>query len=208
MRRWQKKEVTYLKRYAKSRRVDELAERFDTDKETVLAKLEELGLSAKDSVTRIRLANDPAIATLEKGLKALAQNKWKEASRHFQQVVDECDRARIVQRALGYLEICREHMSEPPSDDDPFVLAVYERNRGHLDDALEICMRGGRQGKDDRFAYLAASILALRDEREKAAEVLAKAIELNPRNRGYAALDADFSELRDDEEYAALFEQD
>ena len=40
-RRWSKTEITYLKRYAKRKSPEELAQHFDTDKTRVLAKLRE-----------------------------------------------------------------------------------------------------------------------------------------------------------------------
>ena len=41
-KRWKPQEITYLKRYAKSRLVNELAQRFKTKPEEVEAKLKEL----------------------------------------------------------------------------------------------------------------------------------------------------------------------
>ena len=89
---------------------------------------------------------------------------------------------------------------------DPFLRAVYERNRGNLEEALALCTAGGRHGKDDRFAYLAAAIHALRGESVDAARLLSAAIELDPKNRIHAYHDADFEELRSDEEYSSLFD--
>ena len=74
-----------------------------------------------------------------------------------------------------------------------------------LDAALEICSRGGRQSKDDRFAHLAASIHAVRGDIDKAAKFLELAIQLNPRNRVLAFHDPDFEALREEPEHADLF---
>jgi hypothetical protein len=62
--------------------------------------------------------------------------------------------------------------------------------------ALELCKRGGRQGKDERFAYLAASIHALRGEHDDALKLLELATEMNPKNRIHAYHDPDFAALR------------
>lgn len=201
---WKKQEITYLKRYASSRRTEELAERFKTDAETVTAKLAELGLSSKDSVAKVRLEHDPMIKVYEKALKALGQGKTAGAAKLFDQVATESDRPGLADRARRYLAVCRPQKVSGP--DDPFLEAVFERNRGRLDEALDLCVRGGRQGKDDRFAYLAASIHAIKGDHEKALSVLTTAIELNPKNRIHAYYDPDFESLRSEPEFEGLLE--
>jgi tetratricopeptide (TPR) repeat protein len=107
--------------------------------------------------------------------------------------------------------MCRQQLEaagSAPRDSDPFLMAVYERNRGNFEAALDLCSRGGRQGKDERFTYLAASLLAVMGEDEKAASVLAQAIELNPKNRIHAYHDSDFDSLRESSDHKQLFEQD
>lgn len=206
-KRWKKEDITYLKRYAKTRRLEELAARFKTDTDTVSAQLEELGLAAKDSVIKMRLEHDPSVKTYAKAVKALSQKKWKEARDLFQAILEETDRPELADRSRRYLAVAEEKLSKGGAPKvDPFLEAVYERNRGNLDEALALCGAGGRQGKDDRFAYLAASIHALRGESENAAKLLTTAIELDPKNRVHAYHDADFAELRTDEEYASLFD--
>ena len=53
-----------------------------------------------------------------------------------------------------------------------FLLAVYEKNRGNFKEALEMSRKGGLDQKDERFAYLAASIHAVEERTEEAAQVL------------------------------------
>ncbi len=207
-KRWKKQEITYLKRYAKLRLLEELATRFKTDAETVSAKLEELGLTAKDSVVKLRLEHDPLVKVYERGLKALHRSRWKEARKLFERVLAETDQPELAERTRRQLAVCRRQLKKAPAatDQDPFLEAVFERNRGNLDEALEICSRGGRQSKDERFAYLAASLHAAKGDLEKANHFLALAIELNPKNRVHAYHDNDFSALRESPEHASLFE--
>ena len=82
---------------------------------------------------------------------------------------------------------------------------MFEKNRGKLDEALALCKAGGRWSKDERFAYLAASIYTLMEDYEKAASFLELAIDLNPKNRVHAFHDADFEDLRSHPEYRQLF---
>ena len=71
--------------------------------------------------------------------------------------------------------------------------------------ALDIAQKGGRDQKDERFAYLAASIHAVENRLEDAVQALAKAVELSPKNRIHAFHDADFAELRKNRDHRHLF---
>jgi hypothetical protein len=146
-RSWEPKEISYLKRYAKGRRVSELSERFGASDEVVEAKLKELALSAKDSVGPARLANDPQVLLLERGIKLLHSESWREADKIFKQVAAKTDVASIAEQARRYSAVCAEKLAKGPRKGatDPFLQAVYERNCGNLDAALDLCSRGGRR---------------------------------------------------------------
>lgn len=205
-KRWKPQEITYLKRYANTRLLSELVERFRTQPEEVIQKLKTLQLASKDGHGYLQRPRDPLLDTYEKGLKAMHAGKWREASRSFEQVVKDSRETDLVGRARRSLRICKSKMERDPSaGQDPFLTAVVERNRGNFTEALAICSAGGRQSKDERFAYLAASIYSLTDELEKAGSFLTLAIELNPKNRIHAFHDTDFAALRQDPEYRDLF---
>lgn len=205
-KRWKKEDETYLKRYAKTKRLAELEERFKTDRATVLAKLSDLGLAAKDSVEPVKIQNDPLVKVFEKGVKALHKKQWKAAREAFEDVIGQTDFTQMAQAARRYSAVAKENLSTRKAPKDAFLQAVFERNQGNLDEALEISTRAGRTGKDERFAYLAASICAVQGEFERAAKLLGGAIEMNPKNRVHAFHDPDFGELRKDQEYASIFE--
>jgi tetratricopeptide (TPR) repeat protein len=210
-KRWKKEDVTNLKRYAKKKNLEELADRFKTDRETVQKKLDELNILALDSPPKSHAVDPDLLKIYEQGLKAFHQKKWKAAADFFTRILDETDQVEFANRARRYLEMCRQQLEaagSAPRDSDPFLMAVYERNRGNFEAALDLCSRGGRQGKDERFTYLAASLLAVMGEDEKAASVLAQAIELNPKNRIHAYHDSDFDSLRESSDHKQLFEQD
>lgn len=205
-KRWKQKETTYLKRYAARRRVAELAKRFDTDEAAVRAKLDELGLAAVDHL-QASTDPDPGIAPLEEGVKALHAKQYAKAEKLFAQAEEAADEADVANLARRYQAAARRQRpakSGAPQV-DPYLEAVYERNQGNLDAALEICSRGGRQSKDERFAHLAASLHALRGDLDKAAKFLELAIKFNPRIRVLAYNDSDFAKLRESPEHAYLF---
>lgn len=205
-KRWKKQDETYLRRYAGIRTVRELAERFKTDPGTVQAKLDELDVEAKDRYEPARLEGDPRLETFEKGLQALHAGKWRPAKKHFEAMIAIGEPADFVRRARQFLRVCDEKLAgEPEPVEDPYLAAVVARNRGDFDEALDLCARGGRRSKDERFAYLAASVFARQGELEDAAQYLRTAIELNAKNRVHALHDDDFAPLREHEEHGELF---
>jgi len=110
--------------------------------------------------------SDPALDALAQGLAALQAKDWAKAVERFEEAVRESDRPEVRDRARQYLLASRQKaQGEKPAakgaEADPYLLAVYEKNRGNLKEALEISRKGGRDQKEERFAYLTASILAI-----------------------------------------------
>lgn len=204
-KRWKPLELTYMKRYAAKRELAELAERFKTDTDTVEAKLTEMGLAARDMVVAPNLAEDPSVQLFEKAVKATYKKRWRQAAKLLEQVRRETDLPSLAEQARRYLRVCEERLTTSRPKADPFLEAVFLRNRGELDGALEVCKRGGRAAKDERFAYLAAAIHAVQGDHAQAGELLGKAIEADSRNRVVATRDEDFESLRRDPDFSALF---
>lgn len=199
-KRWQKVELNYLKKHGESKSLEELADRFHTDVETVEAKLRELRPEALGAVAQ---AEEKALEEFEEGIEKLYQEKWEQALEILDTLAEEAQIPELSARARQYADLARRRM-EGGDDEDPYLEAVMAKNREEWGRALEICNRGGRAKKQSRYAYLAAAVLTKKGDLEGGAEYLAKAIELEPRNRAYARRDPDFADLRDDEENADL----
>ncbi|MEM8960408.1 MAG: hypothetical protein AAGD38_02935 [Acidobacteriota bacterium] len=199
---WQKAEVAYLKRNAKEKSLDELSQRFHTDVATVRAKLEELGLVAPPPESP---ASDPAMEHFEGALPFMHKGEWAKAAELLRKVVETSDGRRLKDRARQMLAACERRI--PAEDgsagilDDPYLHAVYEKNRGNLDTALEVL---GDNVDGERAAYLRASILALDGQGDEALELLETAIELEPKNRVHAYHDPDFESLRGQDGFRRL----
>jgi len=152
---------------------------------------------------------DAALIAYTDALKAMHKQDWARAVKLFEKVAHDDDRPEIAARARQYLAAAHQRLEEAdakPGQEDAYLKAVFEKNRGNLAAALEICRRGGREKRDERFAYLAAAIHVLENRLEEAAEALGQAVELNPKNRIHAYHDADFAELRKDRELRQLFD--
>ncbi|MES1242829.1 MAG: hypothetical protein ABUT39_14530 [Acidobacteriota bacterium] len=154
--------------------------------------------------------DDPALDAFTLGLQALQQKSWSKAAELFESALAQSDRADLSARARQFLATARQQLTPKTAaakaeTGDPFLQAVYEKNRGDLAAALEICRKDGREQKDERFAYLAASIHAVEGRLDEAVQALTRAIELNPRNRVHAYHDPDFAEIRRDRDRRQLF---
>jgi tetratricopeptide (TPR) repeat protein len=156
-------------------------------------------------------ASADALDIYTEGLAALGRQDWAEAARLFEAVIQESDTPELTQRARQFLatsrqKLARNQQEEPAAgDDDPYLRALFEKNRGDFGRALELCQQDGREQKDDRFAYLAASIHAIEARPDDAVQALTRAVELNPKNRIHAFHDADFAELRRNRDLRPLF---
>ena len=173
-------------------------------------------LSSKARATaKAAAAIDPALDAFAKALGAFHKRDWAKAAELLERVLAESDRPDLSARARQYLTTVRQKLEEAGAakgkgkakaeDGDPFLRAVFEKNRGDAAAALEICRQDGREQKDERFAYLAASIHAAEGRIEEAVQALSRAIELNPKNRVHAFHDPDFAELRKDRDLRQLF---
>lgn len=215
-KRLQKEDLAYLRRYGKTKSVDELAARFKTDEKSVRAALAEMGVLPAPKETETappsrpagpRPEADPLVEQLTQGLKWLQKQEWAKAAAELEKVIAG-DEPSLTARARQFLAICRQKLAEADEAEpgDPFLEVVMLRNRGDVKGAMELARRGGRDKKDERFAFLVASIHAAEGRLDDAAKALGQAIELNPRNRVHAFHDADFAELRRHAEHRQLFE--
>ncbi|MEM9555056.1 MAG: hypothetical protein AAGC60_12415 [Acidobacteriota bacterium] len=198
---WSKTEITYLKRHHESSSVDDLAQRFHTDADTVRAKMQELGLVAGPGGSGV---DDEALAAFGEGVEHLHAQTWQKAADSFRIAVDEAESRHLRDRASQYLAICEQRLADPAELEDRYLAAVLAKNRGDLDGAQSAADEVGDPSADERAAYLQASIHALRGDEDEALAALGTAIELEPKNRVHAYHDPDFEALRGRDEFRSL----
>lgn len=199
-RSWTKAEIGYLKRHAHKQAPEELGEHFGIDPEAVREKLVELGLPTEPSSG----SEGAMLENYGEALQLLHGKKWQKAAELLTRIVEGAESPQLVDRACQNLAVCEQRLEEPEPLDDPYLQAVFEKNQGNLAAALDLCLDGGRTDKEERYAYLAASIQALAGSEEEALSHLATAIRLEPKNRVHAYHDPDFNELHGAEEFTAL----
>jgi len=203
-KRWQKAELAYLKRNAATQSPEDLARRFHTDTATVTAKLDDLGLGEDHAET----ASDPDIARYEAALRLLHDRKWVEAAAAFETLGETTVSRRLRALAQQHLAASRRMIEDEQAvdDADPYLKAVLLKNRGAYDEALALC--SSATDDNERMAFLAASVQALRGETEPALALLEDAIRLEPKNRVHAFHDPDFNALRQLDAFQALLARD
>ena len=200
-KRWSKAELAHLKRYAKSQSIEELAQKFHADVATVRNKLAELGLGGTEGSSA---SEEAALEAFTQALELLHSQRWDEAAKLLEKVITESDGLHLADRARQHLEICRQRTAKAAEDGDPYLRAVFEKNRGNLERALDLCLRQDGAKDQEHFAYLMASIRALEGAEDEALDLLATAIRLEPKNRVHAFHDSDFRTLHGREEFSQL----
>lgn len=198
---WSKTEITHLKRYAGKQSLEELAQRFHTDSESVRRKIEELGLVGAAEAAEHA---DQAIKLFEEGLGLFHKHDWRAAEAMFARVIDEADFNQLTDRARQYRAICLSKLAQEEPAETPYLEAIALKNHQRVDAALAVVKKNGDTAGDERWAYLAASLNALAGRDEEALALLAKAIELEPRNRVHAYHDPDFQSLRHRDGFSSL----
>ncbi len=208
---WTDQETSYLKRYAKTKTLAALAERFEAGDDEVRERLAALGLVTKDgepSRGASAVAADPEIGDFQAGLRAVQEHDWETARARLEQVIAKSDRPELVARARQHLAIAERHAAPAPkkrTGGDPYLEAVYAKNRGDLDAALSLVDGARGDDADGHFAYLAASLHSLGGREQEAAEALTQAVARDPAHRVRAFHDPDLAELRKRKEHAHLF---
>jgi len=146
----------------------------------------------------------------EKAMDAFHKRRFDEAARRFEDVVEKYpDEKEFRDRAKMYLAACRNgkktRAGAPGDAEDLYHVAVFEKNRGNLDKALDLLKKtAGRRDGDGRLHYLAACCHALSGDVDQAITNLKKAIAADDQNRIQARLDTDLAALRSHQSFAEI----
>lgn len=146
----------------------------------------------------------------EKAIDLFHKRRLDEAAERFQALVDNHpDEKEFLDRARMYLSACRNGKksrgSSPSEPEELYHAAVFEKNRGNLDKALDLLKKTtGRKDGDGRLHYLAACCHALQGDAEQALANLRKAIAADDQNRIHARLETDLVSLRGTPDFSEL----
>jgi tetratricopeptide (TPR) repeat protein len=142
------------------------------------------------------------VAQYERGILAFQNHEYGRAIDIFRSILAAYpDEKELHERIRLYLNICERQQSArhpaPQTVDELVFAATIALNAGRLDEAAAHLQRAREQDADHEQAiYLLAVVYAQEGSLGNAADLLQRAIELNPDNRSIARNDPDLEPLR------------
>jgi tetratricopeptide (TPR) repeat protein len=161
---------------------------------------------------KARIAPSPAhqkcLGEYQAALQWMQEGKYEKARSAFEKLSSDGP-SELLERARVYLIACERHgrpstlsFSNPEEQYDYAIsllnTGLYDGARDQFGDILKL-------NSDADYAYYGLAILeSMTGQSEACLEHLAKAIELNPRNRIQARSDSDFQDMADDPRFTEL----
>jgi tetratricopeptide (TPR) repeat protein len=141
-------------------------------------------------------------------LQLLQQGKYERALVAFEKMLPTAP-AEIRERCKMYISTCQRQLERPKlafaTPEEHYDYAVSQLNTGYYEEAREQFDRilSGHPKADYAF-YGLALLDAITGKSQECLDHLARAIELNPRNRLQARVDNDFQSMADDPRFTEL----
>ena len=152
-----------------------------------------------------------AIDVFEKATRALGKRDYDKAKDHFAALISQFpDERDVLERARTYLVLCERALDKrpafkPKSFDEVLHHGVFLHNKGDFDGAMKLLRQAAEmQPQNEHALYCLAATSARAGDTATALRALRQAVDLGPHNRTQAKGDADFDDLREQEEFAAI----
>ena len=150
----------------------------------------------------------PAFQQFQAATVLLQQGKFDKALVAFEKLLASAP-SEFMERCRMYISICQRQLDKPtrtfPTPEEHYDYAVSLLNTGYYEEAREEfnSILAGHPEADYAF-YGLALLDSLTVRVQDCLEHLARAIELNPRNRLLARVDNDFQNMADDPRFTEL----
>ncbi len=157
---------------------------------------------------RGRSNNDAAVHHYQTAIQLLQQGKYEKALGLLEKLLPEAP-AEIQDRCRMYIITCRRQMEKDsrsfPTPEEHYDYAISQLNTGYYEEAREQfnSILSGHPTADYAF-YGLAVLEAITGRVQDCLNNLARAIELNPKNRLQARVDNDFQNMVDDPRFTEL----
>ena len=157
---------------------------------------------------RGRSHNDAAVQHYQTAVQLLQQGKYEKALGLLEKLLPEAP-AEIQDRCRMYIIACRRQMEKNsrsfPTPEEHYDYAISQLNTGYYEEAREQfnSILTGHPTADYAF-YGLAVLEAITGRVQDCLNNLARAIELNPKNRLQARVDNDFQNMVDDPRFTEL----
>lgn len=150
----------------------------------------------------------PAFQHYQAAVQLLQQGKYSKALAAFEKLLPTAPPA-IVERCRMYITTCQRQLEEASlsflTPEEHYDYAVSQLNTGYFEDAREqFNSILAAHPTADYALYGLALLDAITGQAQDCLSHLARAIELNPRNRLQARVDNDFQNMVDDPRFTEL----
>jgi tetratricopeptide (TPR) repeat protein len=154
------------------------------------------------------VASGPAFQHYQAAVQLLQQGKYDKALAALEKLLPEAP-IELKERCQMYINTCQRQMEKPNlsflTPEEHYDYAVSQLNTGYYEDAREQFQKilANHPGADYAF-YGLAVLDAITGRSQDCLSNLARAIELNARNRLQARVDNDFQSMLDDPRFTEL----
>jgi tetratricopeptide (TPR) repeat protein len=150
----------------------------------------------------------PAFQHFQAAVQLLQQGKYEKALAAFEKLLPIAP-PEIKERCQMYLSTCQQQLAKPSLDfatpEEHYDYAVSQLNTGYYEEAREqFDLILTKYPNTDYTFYGLALLDAITGHTQDCLGNLARAIELNPRNRLQARVDNDFQTMADDPRFTEL----
>jgi tetratricopeptide (TPR) repeat protein len=141
-------------------------------------------------------------------VQLLHQAKYERALAAFEKLLPTAT-PEIAERSRMYISTCRRQIDRPPlafaSPEERCDYAVSQLNQGFYDEAREQFTAVAADNPSADYAYYGLAVLdSITGRTQECLANLARAIEMNPKNRLQARSDNDFQNMVDDPRFTEL----
>jgi TolA-binding protein len=150
----------------------------------------------------------PAFQQYQAAVQLLQQGKFERAMAAFEKLLPTAP-MEIKERCKMYMTTCQRQLDRPSltfaTPEEHYDYAVSQLNTGYYEEAREQFNSILAGYPDADYAFYGLAVLeAITGQAQECLVSLARAIELNPRNRLQARVDNDFQSMVDDPRFTEL----
>ena len=154
------------------------------------------------------VSSSPAFQQYQAAVQLLQQGKYDKAMAAFEKLLPSAP-SEILERTRMYIATCKRQMDQSnlafQTPEERYDYAISQLNQGYFEEARE--QLNGVFSDDPRadYAYYGLAVLdSITGRPQECLDNLARAIELNPKNRLQARSDNDFQSMVDDPRFTEL----
>ena len=150
----------------------------------------------------------PAFQHFQAAMVLLQQGKFDKAMAAFEKLLDTAP-PELLERCKTYISICQRQVNKHsltfPTPEEHYDYAISKLNTGYYEEAREEFDSILASYPEADYAFYGLALLdAITGRTQDCLGNLAKAIEMNPRNRLQARVDNDFQSMSDDPRFTEL----